>query len=121
MKRLGRIGIFSRSIYVFLVNLKRQRPEIFETIDKEVRRSRTKVKAVAKDMSPAYISAVLQHLPVATIVFDHFHATKLFNDKLSDLRRDLFRETKENLHKEVLKVGWTMDHICYMLLFTAWS
>jgi hypothetical protein len=36
MKRLGRIGIFSRSIHVFLVNMKRQRPEIFETIDKEL-------------------------------------------------------------------------------------
>ncbi|MBM4312528.1 MAG: transposase, partial [Deltaproteobacteria bacterium] len=36
MKRLGRIGIFSRSIHLFLVNLKRQRPEIFETIDKEL-------------------------------------------------------------------------------------
>jgi len=36
MRRLGRIGIFSRSIHVFLVNLKRQRPEIFETIDKEL-------------------------------------------------------------------------------------
>lgn len=55
------------------------------------------------DMSPAHISAVLNHLPEATIVFDHFHVTKLFNDKLSDLRRDLYRETKENLRKEVLK------------------
>ena len=36
MRRLGRLGIFSRSIHVFLVNLKRQRPEIFETIDKEL-------------------------------------------------------------------------------------
>jgi hypothetical protein len=36
MKRLGRLGIFSRSIHVFLVNLKRQRPEIFETIGKEL-------------------------------------------------------------------------------------
>jgi hypothetical protein len=36
MKRLGRLGIFSRSIHVFLVNLKRQRPAIFETIDKEL-------------------------------------------------------------------------------------
>ena len=36
MKRLGRLGIFSRSIHVFLVNLKRQQPEIFETIDKEL-------------------------------------------------------------------------------------
>ena len=55
------------------------------------------------DMSPAYISAVLDHLPKATIVFDHFHVIKLFNDKLSDLRRDLYRETKESLQKAVLK------------------
>lgn len=70
---------------------------------KKLRRSRARVKAVAMDMSPAYISAVLKHLPKATIVFDHFHVIKLFNDKLSDLRRDLYRETTENLHKEVLK------------------
>ena len=70
---------------------------------KKLRRSRAKVKAVAMDMSPAYISAVLEHLPKATIVFDHFHVIKLFNDKLSDLRRDLHREAKENLPKEVLK------------------
>jgi transposase len=70
---------------------------------KKLRRFRAKVKAVAMDMSPAYISAVLEHLSEATIVFDHFHVIKLFNDKLSDLRRDLYRETKENLHKNVLK------------------
>ena len=70
---------------------------------KKLRRSRARVKAVAMDMSPAYISAVLKHLPKATIVFDHFHVIKLFNDKLSDLRRDLYRETTENLHKKVLK------------------
>jgi transposase len=70
---------------------------------KKLGRSRAKVKAVAMDMSPAYISAVLEHLPLATIVFDHFHVIKLFNDKLSDLRRDLYRETQEILHKDVLK------------------
>jgi len=70
---------------------------------KRLKRSRAKIKAVAMDMSPAYISAVLNHLPKATIVFDHFHVIKLFNDKLSDLRRDLYRETKEKLHKKVLK------------------
>ena len=70
---------------------------------RRLRRARTKVKAVAMDMSPAYISAVLDHLPDATIVFDHFHVIKLFNDKLSDLRRDLYRETKESLRKVVLK------------------
>ena len=70
---------------------------------KRLRRAGAKVKAVAMDMSPAYVSAVLDHLPKATIVFDHFHVIKLFNDKLSDLRRDLYRETKESLQKAVLK------------------
>ena len=37
------------------------------------------------------------------IVFDHFHVIKLFNEKLSDLRRELYREATEVLHKEVLK------------------
>ena len=55
------------------------------------------------DMSPAYISAVSTHLPKATIVFDHFHIVKFFNDKLSDLRRDLYREAKDDLQKDVLK------------------
>ncbi|MDZ4163528.1 MAG: transposase [Smithellaceae bacterium] len=36
MRRLGRICIFSRSIHNFLVNLKRQRREIFDTIEKEL-------------------------------------------------------------------------------------
>jgi transposase len=61
------------------------------------------VEAVAIDMSPAYMSAVLTHLPKATIVFDHFHVVKLFNDKLSDLRRDLYREAEDQLQKDVLK------------------
>jgi transposase len=62
-----------------------------------------KVKAVAMDMSPAYTSAVLSHLPKAVLVYDHFHIIKLFNEKLSGLRRDLYREATEQLHKDVLK------------------
>jgi transposase len=45
----------------------------------------------------------MDHLPEATIVFDHFHVIKLYNDKLSDLRRDLYREAKDGLKKDVLK------------------
>ncbi len=55
------------------------------------------------DMSAAYRSAVSIHLPKAVIVFDHFHVVKLFNEKLSDLRRALYREATEVQHKEVLK------------------
>ena len=68
-----------------------------------LRHSGAKVRAVATDMSPAYIAAVRENLPKATLVFDHFHVIKLFNDKLSDLRRELHREAKEKLHKDVLK------------------
>ena len=70
---------------------------------KRLRASGAKIQAVATDMSPAYIDAVTTHLPKATLVFDRFHVVKLFNDKLSDLRRELFREAKDQLHKDVLK------------------
>jgi len=70
---------------------------------KRLSHSPAAVQAVAIDMSPAYMSAVMDHLPKAVIVFDHFHVVKLFNDKLSDLRRDLYREAKDQLQKDVLK------------------
>jgi transposase len=68
-----------------------------------LRRSRARIEAVATDMSPAYIAAVHENLPGAVLVFDHFHVIKLFNEKLSDLRRALQREATELLHKKVLK------------------
>jgi transposase len=69
---------------------------------KRLRRCKAKVEAVAMDMSPAYHAAVSAYLPNARIVFDHFHVIKLFNDKLSGLRRSLYhRATAEQ--KKVLK------------------
>ena len=62
---------------------------------KKLHSAKAKVQAVAMDMSPSYISAVSTHLPEAKIVFDHFHIIKMFNDKLSELRRDLQREAQE--------------------------
>jgi transposase len=70
---------------------------------KRLRPSKAKIEAVAMDMSGAYWGAVLTNLPKAKVVFDHFHVIKLFNDKLSDLRRALYREATEVMHKEVLK------------------
>jgi transposase len=70
---------------------------------KRLRPSKARIEAVAMDMSAAYRQAVSVHLPKATIVFDHFHVIKLYNDKLSQLRRDLYREATDKMHKEVLK------------------
>ena len=70
---------------------------------KRLRPSGAKIEAVAMDMSGAYQAAVRANLRKAVIVFDRFHVVKLFNDKLSDLRRELYREATEVQHKEVLK------------------
>lgn len=70
---------------------------------RRLRASGARVQAVATDMSPAYIEAVSTHLPQATLVFDRFHVMKLYNDKLSDLRRELYRGTADILQKQVLK------------------
>jgi transposase len=69
---------------------------------KRIRSSKAKIEAVAMDMSAAYREAVSTFLPKATIVFDHFHVIKLFNEKLSNLRRSLYRQATE-ANKEVLK------------------
>jgi len=69
---------------------------------RRVKRSRADIKAVATDMSEAYISAVGDNLPEADLVFDRFHVVKLMNEKLTDLRRDLQREAEE-MKKETLK------------------
>jgi transposase len=68
-----------------------------------LRASHARIEAVATDMSPAYIAAVLEHLPKAVHVFDRFHVVKLFNHELSELRRELYREATELLQKQVLK------------------
>lgn len=69
---------------------------------KRLKRSRSKIEAVAMDMSPAYIEVVRTHLPKAAIVFDRFHVIKLFNDKLSELWRSLYHNANGQ-QKKVLK------------------
>src|SRR4051812_36683818 len=70
---------------------------------RRLRRAHAKVVAVGPDMSAAYIRAVRDHLPKAVHVFDHFHVIKLFNDKLSALRRELFHQVSSAQDRKVLK------------------
>jgi transposase len=69
----------------------------------KLRSAGARITAVAMDMSPAYIEAVQTNLPGTVIVFDHFHVIRLYNEKLSDLRRELQREVTEVQHKQALK------------------
>jgi len=61
---------------------------------RRLRVAKAKIKAVATDMSAAYWSAVLEHLPEAALVFDKFHILKLMNARLDDLRREMVREAE---------------------------
>lgn len=61
---------------------------------RRLRLAKAKIRAVATDMSAAYWSAVLEHLPNAALVFDKFHVIKLMNERLDDLRRQMVREAE---------------------------
>lgn len=69
----------------------------------KLKQARAQIIAVATDMSGGYIAAVMEHLPKAALVFDRFHVVKLMNEKLSDLRREMYHELTDKMHRQVLK------------------
>jgi transposase len=76
---------------------------------KKLKASRAKIRAAAIDMSNAYTKAVRENLPDAVLVYDHFHIIKLYNEKLTDLRRDLYREAQAGPFRDVLKgIRWLL-------------
>ena len=83
---------------------------------KQLRNAKADIEAVAIDMSKAYIQAVRDNLPHAVMVFDHFHIIKLFHDKLTELRRQLYDETSNYRDSQALKgIRWILlknpDHL----------
>ena len=45
------------------------------------------IEEVCIDMSPAFIKGVAENLPEAAVTFDKFHAVKIINDAVDDVRR----------------------------------
>jgi transposase len=68
---------------------------------RRLRLAKARIRAVAMDMSGAYWSAVLEHLPGAALVFDKFHIVKLMNERLDDLRREMVREAEGPLKLQI--------------------
>jgi transposase len=77
--------------------------EALEPFWKRLRRARARIQAVATDMSAAYVRAVRDNLSGAVHVFDHFHVVKLFNDKLSAFRRELYHQAQTEGERKILK------------------
>ncbi len=61
------------------------------------------IEAVAMDMGRAYPLAVAELFPGVDLVYDRFHVIKLMNEKLTVLRREMHREARDKLQKDVLK------------------
>lgn len=70
---------------------------------RRLRYSGAKIEAVAMDLSRAFQKAVEDNLPDAEVIFDRFHVIKLYNEKLTALRRELHRQATEDLKRDVLK------------------
>jgi transposase len=75
---------------------------------KRLRRSHAKIEAVATDMSKAYIRAIRDNIQGAVHVFDHFHVIKLYNDKLSAFRRQLFLDLTAQGQKLLKGIRWLL-------------
>ena len=75
---------------------------------KRLRRSHATIAAVATDMSGAYLRAVRENIPKAVHVFDHFHVIKLYNDKLSAFRRQLFHELSAQGQQILKGIRWLL-------------
>ena len=65
--------------------------------------NRVNIQAVCTDLSSAYTTAVLENLPNASLVLDHFHVVKLMNEKIDLLRRQLWHAEKDVNKRKVIK------------------
>lgn len=74
-----------------------------EPLWRRLRRAHAHIQAVATDMGKAYIRAVRDNLPGVVHVFDHFHVIKLFNDKLSAFRREMYHHARSDGDRKILK------------------
>jgi len=75
---------------------------------KRLRRAHAKIEAVATDMSPAYIRAIRENIRHAVHVFDHFHVIKLYHEKLSAFRRQLFHDLTASGQKLLKGTRWLL-------------
>lgn len=75
---------------------------------RRLRRAHAQIEAVATDLGRPYIRAVRDNIPRAVHVFDHFHVVKLFNDKLSNLRRELYHEATDQQRSILKGTRWLL-------------
>lgn len=60
------------------------------------------------DMSEAYIGAIQEHCPNATLVLDRFHIVKAINAALDEVRKEQWREATDQERKILKGLRWLL-------------
>lgn len=95
----------SRLIWVGIGKNKETLSKFFERLGKE--RSKG-IRAVAIDMSKAYIEGVKEYCPNALIVHDKFHIVRDFNKVMDRIRIDEFKNADEQYKGFFKKTKWLL-------------
>jgi transposase len=66
------------------------------------------LEAVTIDMSAAYIKAVTEASPAATIIFDRFHVQRLAAQAVDEVRREEVREAEVDDKKALKHTRWAL-------------
>lgn len=66
------------------------------------------LEAVTIDMSAAYIKAVTEASPEATLIFDRFHVQRLASKAVDEVRRDEVREADTDDKKTLKNTRWAL-------------
>jgi len=66
------------------------------------------IKSACCDMSSAYIGAIEDHCPNATLVLDHFHITKALNNAVDEVRKEEWRKASGDKRKAMKGLRWLL-------------
>ncbi|NBD95517.1 MAG: ISL3 family transposase [Gammaproteobacteria bacterium] len=69
---------------------------------------KARIQAACCDMSQAYIGAIKDHCPNATLVLDRFHIVKALNEAVDEVRKQQWREASKNDRKALKGLRWLL-------------
>ena len=70
---------------------------------KKVKRNKVEIKTVTSDLSAAFIASVMENAPNAIHVYDKFHVTKLVNEAVDDVRREVYSQETDLEKRKIIK------------------
>ena len=70
---------------------------------KRVRRNKVKITTVTSDLSAAFIASVMENAPNAVHVYDKFHVSKLVNDAIDTIHKQVYAQETDLEKRSLIK------------------